>query len=61
MLIDPPKDFYDELTIKIGELLFGTPEAYAAYPYKTLIDAWLKQNGLGPDDIKRWFNQKHVK
>jgi hypothetical protein len=48
------KDFYDELVDKLGQLLFGTPQAHHAYPYRTLVDAWLKQNGMGPDDIERW-------
>ena len=53
--MNTPRDFYDELIDKIGELLFGTPNAHAAYPYRTLVDAWLKQNELGPDDIERWM------
>lgn len=51
------RDFYDELVDKIGELLFGTPQAHSAYPYRTLVDAWLKQNGLGPDVITKWFDR----
>lgn len=54
------RDFYDELTDKIGELLFGSPEAHCAYPYRTLVDAWLKQNELGPDDIKRLIERIKV-
>lgn len=57
--MNTPKDFYYELTDKIGELLFGLPEAHHAYPYRTLVDAWLKQNKLGPDDIERWFSRVH--
>ena len=61
MLTNPSEDFYDELLVKIGMLLFGTPEAHAAYPYKTLVDAWLKQNELGPDDIEKWFKKRAIK
>ncbi len=58
--MNTPRDFYDDLVDKIGEMLFGLPEAHCAYPYRTLVDAWLKQNELGPDDIERWFNQVHI-
>ena len=61
MLVDPPRDFYDELTVKIGELIFGTPQAHQCCPYKILIDAWLKANRLGPDDIRRWFEKQPSK
>lgn len=27
--------------------------------YRTLVDAWLKQTELGPDDIERWFDMVH--
>ncbi len=53
MVTDPFQDFYDDLVDKIGELLFGLPEAHSAYPYRTLVDAWLKQNDLDLDIIKR--------
>jgi hypothetical protein len=54
-MADTPREFYDELIDKIGGLLFGTPQAHMAYPYRILVDAWLKKNGLGPDDIERWM------
>ncbi len=52
-----PRDFYDELVDKISELLFGTPQVHSAYLYKAVVDAWLKQNELGPDDIERLIEQ----
>lgn len=57
MLQNTSKEFYDELVDKIGELLFGTPKAHSAYPYRTLVDSWLKQNGLGPGDVEILFRE----
>lgn len=59
--MNTPEDFYDILVNKIGELLFGTSQAHHAYPYRTLVDAWLKQNGLGPDDLKKYFDKNTSK
>lgn len=25
------------------------------YPYRTLVDVWLKQNGMGLEDVRKYF------
>ncbi len=55
MIKNSPEDLYDDLVDKIGELLFGTPQAHMAYPYRTLVDAWLRQNRMGLEDIRKYF------
>jgi hypothetical protein len=50
------EEFYDVLVNQFGLLCFG-PDWILGNPGKGLVEAWLSMNGLGPLDIKEWFDK----